>query len=77
MLWFDASPLKDVVQRVETAYGIKITLKNKTLEECLLTARYNDLSKEEVLDLIAESFSLRLTQQGNNEFTLDGKGCGE
>ncbi len=77
MLWFDASPLKDVVQRVETAYGIKITLKNKTLEECLLTARYNDLSKEEVLDLITESFSLRLTQQGNNEFTLDGKGCGE
>ena len=77
LLSFDATPLRAVIQQVEKMYGIKITLKNKALEECLLTARYHDLSQEEVLELVAESFSLQMTKQKDNEYVLDGVGCGE
>ncbi len=77
LLRFTATPLREVVQQVEKMYGVKVTLKNKTLEGCLLTARYNNLTPNEVLDLVAESFSLQLTKAGSNEYVLDGTGCGE
>lgn len=77
MLQFDATSLGDVVRQVEILYDIKVTLKNKNLEHCVLTARYNNLPPERVLDLIAESFSLRLIKVDNGAYILDGAGCGE
>lgn len=77
VFFFDATPLPEVTRQVGKAYGIKITLKNKALEKCVLTARYNNLPPERVLDLIAESFSLQLSKTGTGEYTLDGEGCGE
>lgn len=73
---FDATPLRIVVQQVEKVYGVDIDLKNKSLEDCQLTADYNNLSIERVLSLIAESFSLQLEKK-ENRFVLDGAGCGE
>lgn len=75
ILRFDSTPLREVVRQVEKAYGLKITLKNRALEECLLTARYNNLPPERLMNLIAESFSLRLNKAGNEEYVLDGEGC--
>ncbi|MBV6438458.1 MAG: DUF4974 domain-containing protein [Haliscomenobacteraceae bacterium CHB4] len=77
VFFFDATPLPDVIRQVEKAYGIKITLKNKALEKCVLTARYNNLPPERVLSLIAESFSLQLSKTENGEYVLEGEGCGE
>lgn len=77
VFFFDATPLPEVIRKVEKAYGIKITLKNKALEKCVLTARYNNLSPERVLDLIAESFSLEVSKMENGEYMLEGEGCGE
>jgi transmembrane sensor len=77
VLRFDATPLREVVQQFEKVYGLKIILKNKNLENCPLTARYNNLPPERVLNLIAESFSLRLSKTENGEYVLDGAGCGE
>ncbi len=77
VLRFDATPLREVVQQFENAYNLKITLKNKNLENCPLTARYNNLPPERVLNLIAESFSLQLSKTENGEYVLDGAGCGE
>lgn len=77
VLRFDSTPLREVVQQVEKSYGLKIILKNKALEECPLTARYNNLPPERLLDLIAESFSLRLSKTEKGEYVLDGEGCGE
>ena len=72
---FDATPLDTVIRQVNEAYHINITLKNRNLGKCLLTARYNDLPLERLLELIADSFSLTITQTRNG-YALDGPGCG-
>lgn len=77
VLWFDATPLREVLPQIEKIYGVKITLKNKALEDCLLTARYNNQPLDRVLDLVAESFSIQVTKTANGEYVLDGAGCGE
>lgn len=74
VLRFDATPLRDVVREIERAYGVQVILKNKALENCLLTARYHNLSADRVLALVAESFTISL-QKTPDGYELDGDGC--
>ena len=76
VLRFDATPLREVIRRIEGAYNTKIELKNSNLENCLLTARYRSLPLERVLELIAESFGLRV-EKTDAGYALDGEGCEE
>ncbi|MBK9335040.1 MAG: FecR domain-containing protein [Lewinellaceae bacterium] len=71
---FDATPLREVIQQIEQVYGMPVFLKNNALENCPLTARYNNLPVERVLELVAESFSIQLEKTATG-YALDGKGC--
>ena len=71
---FDATPLDTVVRQVAEAYGVQITFKNKSLGKCRLTARYNNLPLQRVLELIADSFSIAI-EKSNSGYVLDGQGC--
>jgi len=73
---FDATPLRTVIAQLNYVYGIRISVKNKTLENCELTARYNNLPLNRVLDLIAETFSIRVLQNEDGTIVLDGESCG-
>lgn len=74
MFRFDATPLRIVLEKVNLAYGTRISLKKAGLENCLLTARYNNLSLERVLDLIADSFSFTV-EKTSDGYLLDGEAC--
>lgn len=74
VLRFDATPLRDVVREVERAYGVRVILKNKALENCLLTARYNNLSADRVLALVAESLNINLEKTPDG-YELSGADC--
>jgi len=74
MLRFDATPLREVAQQIERAYGVRVFLKNKALENCLLTARYHNLPADRVLALVAESFAISLKKTPDG-YELDGSGC--
>ncbi|MEY3240018.1 MAG: hypothetical protein RIR11_1456 [Bacteroidota bacterium] len=74
---FDATPLKEVVQQLSKVYGIQIALQSTALETCPLTARYNNLAIGRVLDLVANSFALKLEQKPDGSYLLSGSGCGE
>lgn len=76
ILWFNATPLSAVTDQIGKAYGIHILLKNNQLEHCQLTARYNNLPLERVLELIADSFSLKVEKTPEG-YVFDGVGCGE
>ena len=74
---FDSTPLQRVVQQLGKVYGVDISLKNKDLADCPLSARYENLPIERVLDLVAESFSLKVEKTPGGGFALDGQGCGD
>lgn len=74
VLYFEATPLLAVVQQINDRYNTHISIKNKNLENCPLTARYNNLPLDRVLELIAESFSIRV-EKTNEGYVLDGASC--
>ncbi|MEI6411292.1 MAG: FecR domain-containing protein [Bacteroidota bacterium] len=74
---FDATPLGKVVKQLNTVYGVHIKLQNPVLENCPLTATYNNLALNRVLDLIATSFSLQIDHQPDGTIVIIGAGCGE
>jgi len=71
---FDGTPLREVVQQLSDAYGVNISLKNKALENCPLTAPFNDRPLNEVLTIIADSFDLTI-ERSDGKVVLDGVGC--
>jgi transmembrane sensor len=72
---FEGTSLSEVVRQLNKAYGANIRLGNPELEKCTLTARYNNLPLDRVLQLIAESFSFKTTRVHPNEWVIDGTGC--
>ncbi len=71
---FDGVPLREVVQQLSDVYDIDISLKNKALENCPLTAPFDNLALDEVLNIIALSFDLTI-ERSNGKVVLDGAGC--
>lgn len=71
---FDATPLHVVVKQLSEAYGVEISLNKTQLENCPLTARYNNLPFDRVLNLVAESFSFKIEKSGKG-YILVGEGC--
>lgn len=74
---FNATPLVDVVAALNKAYGVQIVLKGQQLQTCPLTARYNNLGLDRVLELIAASFSIKAEKQADGTYALSGNGCEE
>ncbi|MCB9314557.1 MAG: FecR domain-containing protein [Lewinellaceae bacterium] len=71
---FDATPLQVVVKQLSESYGVEISLNKAQLENCPLTARYNNLTLDRVLNLVAESFSFKIEKSGKG-YVLVGEGC--
>ena len=74
---FSATPLKDVAAALQKAYNVPVRIDQNAINNCLLTARYNNLSLERVMELIAASFSIKAEKQSDGSFLLSGTGCGE
>ncbi len=65
-LIFEKTHLKEVVNYLNNIYHIDIQLKNKELENLLLTAEFEQKPAEFILDVIRITFDLELEQQDNN-----------
>lgn len=75
ILVFNGTPLREVVEHLQIYYSVSITLANDQIENCRLTATFEEESIESILDVIAATFDLQLKSTGNNAFQLDGEGC--
>ena len=73
-LKFKKVPLSKVVKELSSTYDILISLDNKQLENCELTARYNNKSLKHILSNIAETFNLEIIELDSG-FKLQGDGC--
>lgn len=71
---FEQTPLQEVIQLLNEAYQSKISLKTKRLQNCKLTANFNNEDVETILAIIAETFSLQV-ERADGQIILDGNGC--
>jgi len=73
---FNATPLGEVITALEISYTVRIQVSNPALKNCKLQASYKDLPLQDVLELIADAFSLELRKE-NSGYLLVGDSCGE
>lgn len=73
---FDETPLSTVAQQIGAVYGVKIDFANPALAQCRLSARYENLPLERVLNLIADTFGISVQRTGD-QVIFNGAACGE
>lgn len=74
LLVFDNEPLRDVVKTLNQVYNADIRLANDKIGSCLLNTRFDNTPLNAVIDITAESLSLRVRHEGK-QVILDGAGC--
>ncbi|WP_315821368.1 FecR family protein [Paraflavitalea speifideaquila] len=64
-LYFYSTPLQDVKQALEAAYGVKIVFENSKLAHCRLNTQFNHQSIQQIMEVIAASLGIhyRIEQQ--------------
>lgn len=72
---FDNTELHTVVTMLNDLYPVQIILENRDLEKCRLNAQFNNESIEEIIEVIAATFNLKVTKT-ERSVLLDGKSCG-
>lgn len=75
LLQFDQAPLPVVVAELQRRYGVKVELGNGPMAACRLTATFEDEPVETVLQVIADTFGLRVVHLAPGRYRLEGDGC--
>lgn len=73
-LVFKQQKLVKVFKKLEGYFNIKIEVQNQNILNCKLSAKFESKSADQILEVIAASFGLKL-QKLDNKFIINGKGC--
>lgn len=76
-LMYDRIPLKTVLAQLEQLFGVKITLKNAAMANCLLSATFPQPKTPALLQGIAQLYNMRCSETGPNTYLLEGGSCNE
>ncbi len=77
-LKFKKTPLPEVLKVLEKNYKVRFDSDLRELESCLLTARFEEESIENILQVIAVTFNLQFEIEGDTvQFIADENNCGE
>jgi transmembrane sensor len=74
ILIFNQIKLDEVVKTINKVYDTKIIFNNDDPKSCLLTAQFNNRPVEEVLDVLATTFKLKV-EWTSTKIILYGKSC--
>jgi len=72
---FENTELHTVLTMLNDLFHVQIILENPELEKCRLNAQFNNESVEEMVEIIAATFNLKVTKT-ERSILLDGKSCG-
>lgn len=75
ILQFENAPLGDVMRQLERLYTVHIALGREALGRCRLTATFEEEPVDRILQVIADTYGLRVSRSSDNSYTLDGEGC--
>lgn len=73
-LSYTETPLPEVISDLERTYACTIELGSADIEKCRLTAIFDNVSAENIINLIAETLNLTVSKNGT-VYTLEGEGC--
>ena len=71
---FRDTELSTVFETLEKLYDTEIRAKNEDILLCMLSAKFQDMNIDEILDKIAINFNLTI-EKNNNTFEISGDGC--
>lgn len=71
---FRRTYLKNVFKVVEATYGVEVELSNSSIENCQLTAQFEDQPLEVVLAVIESTFELKI-EKTDSLVKISGEGC--
>lgn len=74
-LSFQDEPVSEVVRQLERYYGIVIVLSDPQLGNCQFTGRFEQVSLEQCLAILAATLDLRAEPIGTDSLRLRGRGC--
>ncbi len=75
IIQFEQAPMAQVVQQLQRIFNVRLALANPALENCLLTASFEDEPIDYILRVIADTYGLKLTEEAPGRYVLDGDGC--
>ncbi|MDQ4139688.1 MAG: DUF4974 domain-containing protein, partial [Bacteroidota bacterium] len=73
-LTFSNTQLDQLTNELESYFNIKITIQNEALRQCRFTTSFRNPDLKEVLDILAITGNLTITQKGT-EYFINGPGC--
>jgi transmembrane sensor len=73
-LTFNDQPLEQLAAELERYFNISITIQNEALRNCRFTTSFREPDLQEVLDILAVTGNLTITQAGNR-YIISGTGC--
>lgn len=71
---FKNARLQDVIDQINDVYSSDIRLANGKLANCRVTSPFNNQSVEEIVDVIADIFDLKIEKK-DSTFILSGEDC--
>ena len=71
---FENETLNKVVQKLEDVYRTRIIVNNPALNNCRITASFDQQSIQSVIKVIEETLDIEF-KEGDNTYLIDGKGC--
>lgn len=74
VLVFNKTPLKSVCKALTDYYQVDISLNSDSMENCLITSKFDNQPLEEVLGVIKKLLSVELIQTEKG-YLLNGQGC--
>ncbi|MFO7934263.1 MAG: FecR domain-containing protein [Bacteroidales bacterium] len=75
-LYFDSTPLEEVVEVVNEVYNTNLVLRDRSLAGCPITVTFKQQSLEAILHVLERTLDLEITRDGER-IILDGEGCAE
>lgn len=74
ILQFNKADLQEVIKKIEEVYEVKITFSKQEIQQCALTARFDNQSIDEIMQTLSLTLNLQIEKDGK-VYTLDGEGC--
>jgi ferric-dicitrate binding protein FerR (iron transport regulator) len=72
---FHNQPLSNVIESINSMYGVSITLENPALGKCRFTGEFKQNSLEQVIEVLTASMSLEAKKQSPKNILLSGNSC--